>query len=256
MNIAIVTGASSGIGREFVRQIAFRESSIDAIWVIARRRERLEMLAKRLPIPVKVLAYDLTNTESLTSLRYILHAEKPRVRIVVNAAGFGKFGSYKDIAIQDQVDMMRLNMEALVRLTQTVLPFMPRGARIINMASMAAFQPLPYFGLYAATKAFVLSYSRALHEELKERCVAVTAVCPGFVNTEFIGVAQRSQQPTACTHYKPLYEARDVVRRALADSRHRRDISVYGLNTNMKRCLAKITPNPIIMAAWQWLRKH
>ena len=125
--------------------------------MIARRRERLEKLAKRLPIPVKVLAYDLTNTESLTSLRYILHAEKPRVRIVVNAAGFGKFGSYKDIAIQDQVDMMRLNMEALVRLTQTVLPFMPRGARIINMASMAAFQPLPYFGLYAATNAFVLS---------------------------------------------------------------------------------------------------
>lgn len=256
MKIAIVTGASSGLGREFVRQIAFQASSLDEIWVIARRKERLKALAEQIDVPVKILAYDLTKTASLKSMQYLLKAKKPKVCLLVNAAGFGKFGSYQDLTMQETQDMMGLNMKALVLLSRIVLPFMPRGARIINMASMAAFQPLPYFSLYAATKAFVLSYSRALHEELKPRHISVTAVCPGFVDTEFIQVARDTHNPNGCTHYRPLYRPQDVVRRALRDSRLRRDISVYGVNTNTKRLLAKLCPNPVVTATWMWMRRH
>ncbi len=252
MKIALITGASSGLGREFVRQLALQ--SLDEIWVIARRTERLEALQKEVSVRLRILAYDLTKSESLASVRALLEAYHPKVKFLVNAAGFGKFGSCQQLLKQDQQDMMRLNMEAVVCLSQAVLPYMPRGARIINMASMAAFQPLPYFSLYAATKAFVLSYSRALHVELKPRHISVTAVCPGFVDTEFIGVARHTKRPDGCTHYRPLYRSQDVVRRALIDSYRRRDISVYGINTNIKRFLAKISPQPLTNAVWMWLR--
>lgn len=256
MKIAIVTGASSGLGREFVKQIAFQAPSLDEIWVIARREERLKTLQEQLGVKVRVLPYDLTKAESMKSMSYLLKADRPKVCLLVNAAGFGKFGSYQDLSEQETNDMMELNMASLVRLSRLVLAYMPRGARIINMASMAAFQPLPYFGLYAATKAFVLSYSRALHEELKPRNISVTAVCPGFVDTEFIQVARDTRNPNSCTHYRPLYRPQDIVRRALWDSRLRRDISVYGVNTNLKRFLARISPNPVINAVWMWMRKH
>lgn len=253
MKIALITGASSGIGREFVKQLAAR--SLDEIWVVARRRERLQELQEQVNVPLRILAYDLTKESSIASLKALLEAYRPKVLLLVNAAGFGKFGSAEELSEQEMRDMMALNMEAVVQLSKAVLSYMPRGARIINMASMAAFQPLPYFGLYAATKAFVLSYSRALHVELKPRGISVTAVCPGFVDTEFIQVARDTKQPNGCVHYRPLYRAQDVVRRALVDSYRRRDISVYGVNTNMKRFLAKTSPQPLINAVWMWLRK-
>ncbi|MCI8633302.1 MAG: SDR family NAD(P)-dependent oxidoreductase [Lachnospiraceae bacterium] len=254
MKIALVTGASSGLGREFVRQLALQ--NLDEIWVIARRAERLEALQREVPARLRILAYDLTKDGSVASVKALLEAYHPQVKLLVNAAGFGKFGSCQQLLEQDLRDMMALNMEAVVCLSKVVLPYMPRGGRIINMASMAAFQPLPYFSLYAATKAFVLSYSRALHVELKPRNISVTAVCPGFVDTEFIQVARRTKRPDGCTHYWPLYRPQEVVRRALIDSYRRRDISVYGLNTNIKRFLAKISPQPLTNAVWMWLRNR
>ena len=123
MQIAIVTGASSGLGREFVRQIAAKRN-LDAIWVIARREERLLEMAKTLPVPLVPFAMDLTRGESFLALQAHLAEEKPDLRILVNAAGFGKMGNYAEISPQDSNDMIALNCRALMRMTTLALPYM------------------------------------------------------------------------------------------------------------------------------------
>ena len=187
MQIAIVTGASSGLGREFVRQICEKEK-INEVWLIARRENRLHEIAAESPLPVRSLPFDLTKESSFATLRALLEEEKPDVRLLVNAAGFGKMGNYAEVSLQDSNDMLDLNCRALMNMTTTVLPYMQKGARILEVGSSSAFQPLPALNVYAATKAFVLSYSRSLRWELFGRGIHVTAVCPYWIrDTEFIG---------------------------------------------------------------------
>ena len=165
MDIAIITGASSGMGRQFVLQAAAMEH-YDEIWVIARREERLEELAQMTKTPLRILALDLKESDSLSQIKKMLEERKPLVRLLVNAAGFGKFGPTAGLSDEEVSDMVQLNVYALAVLTKAVLPYMKSGGRIIQMASVAAFQPLPDMNIYAASKAFVLSFSRALGREL------------------------------------------------------------------------------------------
>ncbi|MGE4485661.1 MAG: SDR family NAD(P)-dependent oxidoreductase [Oscillospiraceae bacterium] len=176
MKIAVITGASSGLGREFVKQIA-RKSRLDAVWVIARRENRLREIAEELSVPVVPIPLDLTKQESFSVLQALLEEKKPDIRILVNAAGFGKMGNYVEIPVQDSDNMIELNCRALVRMTVLALPYMTRGARILEVCSTASFQPLPALGVYAASKAFIQSYSRSLRWELFGRGIHVTAVC-------------------------------------------------------------------------------
>ena len=161
MRTGIITGASSGMGREFVLQAAAR-GELDEIWVIARRAERLEQLQREVSVPLFVLPLDLTRAESFETSRRILEQRRPQVTLLVNASGFGKFGRYDEIPLQDSLDMIDLNCKALVHITQLTLPYLERGAHVIQVDSLSAFQPVPYLGVYGATKAFVLSYSRSL----------------------------------------------------------------------------------------------
>ena len=164
MNIAIVTGASSGMGREFVLQLS-NYISVDEIWVIARRAAALEALKSEVSVPLRCICLDLCENESFDAFRSLLETEKPNVKLLVNAAGFGKFGSYHKVSLEDDCKMIDLNCKALVVMTRLVLPYMQQGSHILQLDSLSAFQPVPYITTYGASKAFVLSYSRAMNRE-------------------------------------------------------------------------------------------
>lgn len=247
MKIAIVTGASSGMGREAVIQIADRFRGIEEIWMVARRKERLEELDGRVPVKLRSFCLDVTDKEDLNLLEQALREEKPDVKFLVNSAGFGKIGYVGELDLESETGMIRLNCEALIAVTHMVLPFLSINSRILQFASSAAFLPQPKFAIYAATKSFVLSYSRALNTELKGRNICVTAVCPGPVNTEFFDIAETTGQISL---YKRLMmaDAGNVVKLALRDSMMGKSLSIYGLYMNVFYVLSKILPHSWILA--------
>lgn len=252
MKIAIVTGASSGMGRETIIQIADRFGGIDEIWAIARREDRLKSLKRKLPVPLRIFPFDLTQEDSLEMLREVLQQKKPDVKILVNAAGYGKIGNVGDISLAEETGMVRLNCETLCAVTHLVLPYMPDHGRIIQFASSAAFLPQPKFAIYAATKSFVLSYSRALNAELKPRDISVTAVCPGPVKTEFFDIAETTGNVPL---YKKLTMAdpQKVVRLALRDSMMGKSVSVYGALMKAFYLLCKIMPHDLILKIMEYM---
>ena len=247
MKIAVVTGASSGMGREFVRQISSFYRSLDEIWVIARRRERLEELRGESRVPLRIFEGNLIKKQVYRELSCALEEEQPDIRMLVNAAGFGKSGSVEKIASEElraQTDMVDLNCRALIRMTLFCLPYLGRGSRIINLASAAAFCPQPGFAVYAATKSYVLSFSRALGAELRRRGIYVTAVCPGPVDTEFFNISGALTNPLKKL---TMAKAEDVVHRALKDSRAGREMSVYGIAMRAAFLGTRLVPHGLIM---------
>jgi short-subunit dehydrogenase len=255
MRIAIVTGASSGLGQEFVEEIA-KQTNIDSIWIIARRENRLLNMAGRISIPVFPIPLDLTKQESFSTLKTLLESRKPDIRILVNAAGFGKMGNYAVVSERDSNDIIELNCRALVNMTLLSLPYMTRGARILEICSVAAFQPLPAFNLYAASKAFVYSYSRALRWELFGRGIHVTAVCPYWIkDTEFIPITKKAANPQAVKHFPFASRAHRVARAALRDSKYNLPVSTPGPVALLQRIFTKFTPHEIIIACWEGLRR-
>lgn len=246
MKIAVITGASSGMGREAMLQIADRFGGLEEIWAIARREERLEEMRRQLPVPLRVLPLDLADPASWEALEQELKARRPQVRLLVNAAGYGKIGRSCEISLAGETGMIRLNCEALCAVTHMVLPYMPPHSRILQFASAAAFLPQPGFAVYAATKSFVLSYSRALNAELRARNIVVTAVCPGPVDTEFFETAESEASMAA---YKKLVMAspKRVVRTALRDSMMGKTVSVYGPVMKLFYLFSKLIPHSILL---------
>lgn len=243
MRIAIVTGASSGIGREFAMQIPNLYKQLDEIWVIARRKERLLALKSEISVPVRVFDMDLNQTDSYEYLEQSLKAADANIRMLVNSAGYGKIGTFSETGIESQLGMLDLNCKALTRMTYLCLDYMSKGSRIINVASAAAFGPQPRFAVYAASKSYVYSFSVALEAELKEREIHVTAVCPGPVETEFFEVAG-SEMAVLKEQFR--VQAKDVVRQALLDARHKKTISIYGSVMKAAKFASKLLPDPWI----------
>lgn len=250
MDIAVITGASSGLGYVFAKQIACMKG-LDEIWLIARRRERLEQLAARLPVPVRIFAADLTKDEAFEEYRAALKEAGTRVKLLVNCAGFAKFGRCEEISEQDSLDMITLNCRALVKMTLQTLPFIPKGGRILQICSTSSFQPLPGLNIYAATKAFVLHYSRALHRELKPKGITVTALCPGWMKTEFLQVAARHANKKAVHNFYFVTQPQDVARKALADCAKGKELSLYGVGNRVHRAVAKLLPHRVVMKIWE-----
>lgn len=247
MSIAIVTGASSGMGREFVFQICKRYKTISEVWVIARRIDKLEELASEIKnVKIRPLKFDVSNEADMIRFKLMLFQENPQVRILVNSAGYGIIGSFEEIG-SDNVDMCKVNCVGLTKMIELVLPYMNcNKGNIFNLASSAAFMPQPSFATYAATKSYVLSLSRALNSELKDRNITVTAVCPGPVKTEFFDVAEKHK---SVKFYKKLtmVKADDVVELALNDGYHGKSVSVYGFTMSGFRILSKILPHGFMM---------
>ena len=249
MNIAVVTGASSGMGRQFVLQLS-GFVSVDEIWVIARREEALKELAEQVAVPLRIVALDLLDKESFRTYEALLAEHKPNVKLLVNAAGFGKFGSAESVSIEDDLRMIDLNCSALVAMTRLTLPYMASGSHILQLDSLSAFQPVPYITTYGATKAFVLSYSRAMNAELKPRGIRMMAMNPGWVKTEFFNHAFQTNAGEV-QYFDRLYEARDVVATGLKDLyRSRKDYSVHGFPVRMQVRLVKLLPHSLVMKTW------
>lgn len=253
MIIAVVTGASSGLGREFALQID-KKMSFDEIWLVARREDVLNAVAAQMKTNVRVLALDLTKGESLKTLSGLLESEKPDIRLLVNAAGFGKFGPVMSQRPEDISDMISLNIGALVSMTVMCARYMTRGSRIVNFSSVSGYVPLPNMNVYSATKAFVLHYSRALNNELRKQGITVTAVCPYWVDTEFISVASDSPQGSAVNAFPMMYSAVPVVARAIEDSCAGFATSLYGVAANGIRILSRILPVCVQTAVWNMTR--
>ena len=250
MNIAIVTGASSGMGREFVLQLS-EYVNVDEIWAIARRKEALESLSGEVGVPVRAISLDLSREESFTAIADLLEAEKPNIKLLVNAAGFGKFGAYHKVSLSDECSMIDLNCKALVMMTRLAIPYMESGSHILQLDSLSAFQPVPYITTYGATKAFVLSYSRAMNRELKPAGIRMMAMNPGWVKTEFFNHAFQTNAGGEVQYFNRLYEAKDCVATGLRDLyKSRKDYSVHGFPVRMQVRAVKLLPHSMVMNTW------
>ena len=249
MNIAIVTGASSGMGREFVLQLN-NYISVDEIWVIARRENALNDLKTEVSTPVRPISLDLCSNDSFAAFQALLEQEKPNVKLLVNAAGFGKFGNFQHISMEDDCKMIDLNCKALVMMTRIVLPYMASGSHILQLDSLSAFQPVPYISTYGATKSFVLSYSRSINRELKSKGIRVMAMNPGWVKTEFFNHALLTNG-NEVQYYNYLWEAKDVVATGLKDLyKTKKDISIHGLPVKLQVLGVKLLPHKFVMKTW------
>ena len=256
MRTAIITGASTGMGRIFAKEIYQRYKNIEEIWIIARREEKLLSLKKELGQKgVFVLPLDLTREKDIEEYKRVLEERRPDVCILVNSAGYGKIGSFEEIGYEHNRGMIQLNCQALTDVTYLTLPYMRREAQMIHLASSAAFVPQPDFAVYAATKSYVLSFSRALKYELADRKIRVTAVCPGPVKTEFF------DQVESCVKEKPedgtkklkqlkklvMANPERVVRKALKDNLKGKEVSVYGPIMQMFELACKVIPHKVLL---------
>lgn len=186
---AVITGASSGLGLEFVK--LFANDGYNLI-VIARNEEKLLEIKNNYPnIHVTVIPMDLSRANGVKEVIDQIRTQKITVDVLVNNAGFGLLGSFENLSIEEQLKMIQLNITALTELTYHLLPDLKkRSGKILNVASTAAFQPGPNMAVYYATKAFVLSFSEALAEELSADSITVTTLCPGATKTNFSSVAK------------------------------------------------------------------
>lgn len=246
MKIAVITGASSGMGREFVYAID-KEFELDEIWVIARREEKLRELNDRCRTAVRPVALDLLERESYQKYKEMLETEKPEIQVLVNAAGFGLFGTFTEMDMDKQLDIIQLNDQALTAMSHISIPYMPAGSHLVNLASNSSWQPVPYINVYGASKAYVMSFSRALGVELQNRGIHVMAVAPGWIKTEFFDHAVHDD---TIKYYDRYYTAEQVIERAMKDLRKKKAVSILGLPVRMQVRMVKLLPVSLIMKIW------
>ncbi len=253
MGIAIITGASSGLGKEFALQLKSKGLA-DEFWLIARREDRLKDLANTLNCRCKIIVLDLSKESSYRKYKELLCENSPCIKYLVNAAGYGKYGDYKLVDTELALNIIDLNIKSLVYITQETLPYMSEGSHIIQLGSASTYHPLPNLNVYASSKAFVKHYSRALSRELKNRGIGVTTVCPGWVKTEFFARAEIND--TAPDSFaKPMVTAGKVVSKALKDIKKNKDISMYHWYNKLHHFLSKILPHSWLIKMWEIMQQ-
>ena len=248
MKIAVITGASAGLGYEYVKAVIARYPELDEYWLIARRTERLEAIAAEYPtkriVPVSL---DLTKDESFAEYEALLRAKAPDIRLLINNAGFGKLGKLADMPYGDQIRMVDLNNKALTGITNISLPYMNKGSYVLNVCSIASFAPNPRMTVYCSTKAYVLSFSRSLRFELKDRGINVIAVCPGPMNTEFLANAGIEKGSSKTFDTLPYCDPEKVARVSLVKADAGKGIYTPRAFFKFYRVLAKILPHELVM---------
>ena len=255
-NIAIVTGATSGIGRVFAMTLTQNIDTVDEIWVISRRPDEdlIRPIEQATGCVVRPFALDLSQPASYKELEQALAEETPHVRILLNCSGFGKFCATDAVSTDVNLNMMMLNCGGVLGVTQTALPYLGKGDAIVNVASVSAFQPVPYINVYAATKAFVLSYTRGLGRELAGRGIRVLAVCPFWTKTNFFATAIAKEENPVVKKYVAMYQPEQIVTRAWRDLRRGKDVSQFGFIARTQALLAKLLPHRFVM--WYWQRQQ
>jgi short-subunit dehydrogenase len=241
MKIAIVTGASSGLGREFARQLVAEYPEVEQLWLIARRKDKLEEVAASLSRPAVCLALDLCDPMSFTAFQEKLLSEQPEVHLLVNDAGCGYLGNLGETDTALETRMIDLNLRALTAITNLTIPYIPRGGRIINVSSIASFCPNARMTVYSSTKAFVSHFTVGLSEELRKKGISVTAVCPGPMSTEFCDVGNITGN-SAMFATLPYCDQVHVAHGTLMAAKHRRTIYTPTVFYKIFRLVAKLVP--------------
>lgn len=248
--LAIITGASAGLGSEFARQIARSCPEIDSFWLIARRADKLEALKQELHgKDVTCLSLDLCQTESFSVLREKLARQKPQVGFLVNNAGCGMLGRLGEVSDESQQRMVDLNIRALTLMTNLTIPYMPRGGRIVNVSSIASFCPNSRMTVYSASKAFVSAFTGGIADELHDRGITATAVCPGPMRTEFLDVAHVSGGNSKTFEALPYCDPAQVVSGTLRAAKRGRTFYTPTVFYKFYRVLAKLLPMKLIVKA-------
>jgi short-subunit dehydrogenase len=264
MNLVLITGASSGLGAEFARQLdRYGEGSCKytdtdgkekplitedtCFWLIARRGDRLASLSKELRHKSRIFPLDLRDDTSFSILESTLKSNEAYLSVFVNAAGLGYYGNVDQLTFSQLSAMLDVNVKANTMLINLVSPYLVPGAWVVQAASSAAFLPQPGFSVYAASKSYVYSLSRALRREWKRRRIHVTALCPGPVSTEFFQVAETSHYTMPA--YKKLFfsQPEPVVKKCLKDVRRNRSKSVYGFTMKLFRILCRMLPWKLLL---------
>ncbi len=246
MKIAVVTGASSGIGREFVYAVD-KKYTFDEIWVIARRAERLEELKGKCRNTIRPVALDLAADADLKAYAELLEKEKPEIALLVNAAGCGVFGPFEEKDLDALLHSARLNALSLTAMCHLSLPCMKSGSAIINMGSNSSWQPVPYQAVYGASKSYVLSLSRAIGRELRPRGVHVMCVCPGWIKTEF---QQHAKHDEYIRYVDRWYGPEEVAAQAMKDLEKKKTVSILGAPVRRQVALVKHLPVDMVMDIW------
>ena len=248
MKTAIITGASAGLGLEFLRAMPKMFSEIEEYWLIARRKEKLLEAAKEVPRQCRIFPLDLTKDESYDKIREVLEREEPEVEFLVNNSGCGYLGNVGEGELEKQTRMVDLNLKGLTAMTHLVIPYMPSGARIVNVSSIASFCPNARMTVYSASKSYVTAFTFGIGEELKEKGITATAVCPGPMDTAFIdigGIKGHSKTFDILPYCDPQKVAEGALRAAAAGR------SVYTPTPFYKfyRLIAKLVPTKLMMQA-------
>lgn len=248
-SIAIVTGASSGLGRELVRRIDRGEAgAVDEIWAVGRRAERLEALGRDCQATVRPFALDLTDPASFDAIERAVVETEADIRLLVNDAGFGAAGDFACQGRDQAPRMIELLARAPVELTYRALPHMRAGARILNVASVAAFAPQPRLAVYAACKRFVLDFSRALDAELGDVDIHATALCPKFMETEFLDRAgdAEAMRRLCAIGFEDVGDVADAAIRATVAGRA---LCIPSPDMRAYYAAAKLLPYPLLVKA-------
>ena len=242
--IVIVTGATGGLGREFVKQIL--KEDIDEVWAIARNEQKLSNLRKEYGEKLIPISIDLSDLNGIQQIENMLQEKKPHVEYLINNAGLAKMGKYNEFSIEEIDKTINVNCKAPVMLAQICIPYMGQGSKIMNISSASAFQPNPYINLYAASKAFERSYSRALNVELYGTGITSTAVCPGWIDTELLQKEINGKK----VRFPGLVTANRVVKQAIKDAKKGKDMSVCSLYVKCQHVNVKLLPQRLVMKIW------
>jgi len=246
MKIAIVTGASSGMGRDFAKHIAGL-NGVDEVWLLARREELLKEIASEIKKPCRIIGVDLSEKSSFAKIAEILLVEKPQIAWLVNSAGYGLIGRFDGLCGRNQSGVIDINCTALTEMIEICLPYMSKGSHIINMSSASAFLPQPEFCVYAASKSYVLSLSRALRSELRKQGINVLAVCPGPVDTEFFKTAEAGD--TKMKSYKKMFmiKSEQVVTGSIRAAAKNKAVYVPSFKIKLLHLGTKILPHGLLI---------
>lgn len=239
--IAIVTGATGDIGREFISRLL---SETDEIWAVGRNSSKLQDLVEMYGSRIISVKANLTDKEDILSLCRRIESSKPEIKYLVNNAGVARMAPVSGFSLEEISDMLDINDKSATLICRAALPYMAKDSYILNVASASAFQPNPYIALYSASKAYLLSFTRSLNVENAN--ITCTAVCPGWVDTKMLPKNANGKE----IKYPGMVTTDKVVEKALKDCRKGKDVSVCSFYYQYMRFISKVMPHSLEMKIW------
>lgn len=247
MNIAVITGASSGLGKVITEEI-HNFFVFDEVWIISRSEEKLKKVNCK--FKTKIISLDLQIYENLLNFKNLLKEENPNISLLINCAGYGKFGSYNAVNLDSSLGMIDLNCRALTAVTEICIPYMKNNSQILQVCSVASFIPLPKLNIYSASKAFVFNYSLALRNELKPKGIYVSVICPNWIDTEFLSVAENTATPKAIKSYMFKKSPEFIANKALIGLKKKKHLILPSAFCKVFFVLSRILPKPLLIKLW------